>query len=230
MTAATRAADRYFLVLSDGDEAPDSSSRILAQLGARVRREALGFDTRDLDDRGAALRLVVVEPGGRLDRLDAVLGGIDATFDPRPKILIAVEERHVARLPLLGSYDDFVVLPHFPAELYARVRRLEWTDADYKDDQVEKLGDLVVDRAAYDVRLAGRRVPLTRKEFDLLWTLLQERGRALSRERLLDRVWGARYEGGPRTVDIHVRRLRAKLGAALPLVTVRGAGYRVDAR
>ena len=70
---------------------------------------------------------------------------------------------------------------------------------------------------------------LTAKEFSLLAFLAGHRGRVFTREALLARVWGARYDGGPRTVDIHVRRLRAKLGAALPLETLRGSGYKLRA-
>ena len=89
------------------------------------------------------------------------------------------------------------------------------------------MGSVVIDRAAHDVTLDGRRIVLTAKEFALLAFLATNRGRVFSREALLGRVWGARYEGGARTVDIHVRRLRAKLGEALPLETLRGAGYKL---
>jgi DNA-binding response OmpR family regulator len=86
-----------------------------------------------------------------------------------------------------------------------------------------------VDRAAHEVSVEGRRVTLTAKEFALLAFLSMNRGRVFSRETLLARVWGSRYEGGARTVDIHVRRLRAKLGDSLPLETLRGAGYKLRA-
>jgi DNA-binding response OmpR family regulator len=79
------------------------------------------------------------------------------------------------------------------------------------------------------VTLEGRRVALTAKEFALVAYLAANRGRVFSRDVLLARVWGARYEGGARTVDIHVRRLRAKLGDGLPLETMRGAGYKLRA-
>ena len=92
-----------------------------------------------------------------------------------------------------------------------------------------EIGALVVDRAAHEVSVDGRRVTLTAKEFALLGFLAANRGRVFSRETLLARVWGSRYEGGARTVDIHVRRLRAKLGDALPLETLRGAGYKLRA-
>jgi len=91
------------------------------------------------------------------------------------------------------------------------------------------MGGLVIDRAAHEVSVDGRRVTLTAKEFALLAFLAANRGRVYSRDVLLARVWGARYEGGARTVDIHVRRVREKLGDALPLETLRGAGYKLRA-
>src|SRR6185436_18195215 len=88
---------------------------------------------------------------------------------------------------------------------------------------------ITIDRAAQEVNLYGRSIQLTAKEFALLAYLCDRRGKVLSREHLLARVWGNRYDGGPRTVDIHVRRLRAKLGEALPLDTLRGSGYKLRA-
>jgi DNA-binding response OmpR family regulator len=92
-----------------------------------------------------------------------------------------------------------------------------------------KVGSIVIDRAAREVLLDGKSVTLTAKEFALLAYLAERRGKVVSREELLRRVWGNRYEGGARTVDIHVRRLRAKLGASLPLATLRGSGYKLTA-
>ncbi len=128
-----------------------------------------------------------------------------------------------------SGFDDFIVAPYFAAELYARIRQLEWRNADFTNDERVKVGTIVVDRAAHEATLDGRRVTLTAKELALLTFLMQNRGRVYSREQLLSRVWGTRYEGGPRTVDIHVRRLRAKFGDALPLETLRGAGYKMRA-
>jgi DNA-binding winged helix-turn-helix (wHTH) protein len=105
----------------------------------------------------------------------------------------------------------------------------EWTRSEFATEERLKIGSLVVDRAAHEVSVDGRRVTLTAKEFALLAFLAANRGRVFSRETLLARVWGSRYEGGARTVDIHVRRLRAKLGDALPLETLRGAGYKLRA-
>ena len=131
----------------------------------------------------------------------------------------------VTNVPLQSGFDDFIVLPYFPAELYARIRRLEWQKSEFLTEERMKLGALVIDRASREVSLSGHRILLTAKEFSLLAFLAQNRGRVFARQALLSRVWGPRYEGGARTVDIHVRRLRAKLGDALPLETRRGAGY-----
>ena len=81
--------------------------------------------------------------------------------------------------------------------------------------------------ASHEVTKGGQPIALTAKEFALLVYLCERRGKVLSRDHLLARVWGNRYDGGPRTVDIHVRRLRAKLGDALPLDTLRGSGYKL---
>ena len=83
--------------------------------------------------------------------------------------------------------------------------------------------------ALFDEKVRGRTVALTAKEFALLAYLCERRGKVLTRDHLLAHVWGSRYEGGARTVDIHVRRLRAKLGDALPLETLRGSGYKLRA-
>src|SRR6185312_11960507 len=122
----------------------------------------------------------------------------------------------------------FVLVPYVPSELYARIRLLEWRRSEFATEERMKVGDIVVDRAAHEVLLDGASVSLTAKEFALLAYLAERRGKVVSRDELLRRVWGNRYEGGARTVDIHVRRLRAKLGQALPLSTLRGSGYKLD--
>ena len=86
---------------------------------------------------------------------------------------------------------------------------------------------LRVDKNAHEVTVSDRSVGLTVKEFALLLYFVEHRGEALSRERIIEHVWGRAYAGGARTVDIHVRRLRNKLGAAFDLVTLRGVGYRL---
>ena len=140
----------------------------------------------------------------------------------------------VARLPALDfsvGFDDFVLMPLVPAELYARLRQLDWKTATFGSDEVLKIDDLLIDIAGYEVHLAGRRIDLTHQEFELLRFLAQHRGRVFTRDQLLERVWGYEYAGGTRTVDIHVRRVRAKLGAVAGglVETVRNVGYKMRA-
>ena len=151
------------------------------------------------------------------------------TSSPRRPTLVALPPRQITTFDPASGFDDFIVVPCVPAEIYARIRALEWRRSEFATEERLKIGSLVVDRAAHEVSVDGRRVTLTAKEFALLAFLAANRGRVFSREALLARVWGSRYEGGARTVDIHVRRLRAKLGDALPLETLRGAGYKLRA-
>ncbi len=130
----------------------------------------------------------------------------------------------------LGA-DDYVAKPFSPNELMARIRalfrRVQRTDADVQE---LRYGALVMELATHVVSLEGREVKLTAKEFLLLRYLLQHRGRVLSRDLLLNDVWGYQYEGGTRTVDVHVRRLREKIPLLVEsLVTVKQFGYKLTA-
>jgi DNA-binding response OmpR family regulator len=133
----------------------------------------------------------------------------------------------MARIEPSSGFDDFVLHPYVPEELYARIRAVEWRKSEFATEERHKIGGIMVDKAAQEVSVDGRPIQLTAKEFALLAYLCDRRGKVLSRDHLLARVWGNRYDGGPRTVDIHVRRLRAKLGEALPLDTLRGSGYKL---
>ena len=127
--------------------------------------------------------------------------------------------------------DDYVSKPFSPNELVARIRALV-RRTQRTEPEVETLAfeTLVMDLVRHTVTDAGRDVKLTAKEFMLLQYLLQHRGRVLSRELLLGDVWGYRYTGGTRTVDVHVRRLREKLPLLVDaLVTVKQFGYKLEA-
>ena len=124
-------------------------------------------------------------------------------------------------------------LTDVPAELAARLRLLSTravVPEQVGDDQIE-VGDLVIDVTAYTARIRGQIIDLTYKEFELLKYLALNQGRVLTREVLLSKVWGYDYFGGTRTVDVHIRRLRAKLGQFDHFIgTVRNVGYRFAAR
>jgi DNA-binding response OmpR family regulator len=125
--------------------------------------------------------------------------------------------------------DDYVVKPFSPKELVARVRAL-FRRLERKEEPEAPLvfGALEVDRMRHVTRWEGRFVHLTAKEFALLVALLEARGRVLSRQALLEDVWGYSYSEGTRTVDVHVRRLREKIpGLASAIVTVKSLGYRL---
>ena len=127
------------------------------------------------------------------------------------------------------TFDDFCVTPFHPAELEARVRHLLAAEPDVDSGpELVEYESLVLNVETYQAAIDGRPLDLTYMEYELLKFLAQHPGKVFTREMLLSRVWGYEYYGGARTVDVHVRRLRAKLGeehAAL-ISTVRSVGYR----
>jgi DNA-binding winged helix-turn-helix (wHTH) protein len=214
-------------------ESPDGAAAMLRQLGSDVRELDLweDFATAAGETRpGGGVRAMIFESADRPDLGAAALRSARKVGDlaETPAVLLLPPRQITSYEPAWG-FDDFLVVPCVPAELYARIRALEWKRSEFSTEERLKVGAVVVDRAAHEVSVDGRPVVLTAKEFALLAFLATNRGRVLSRETLLARVWGSRYEGGARTVDIHVRRLRAKLGDALPLETLRGAGYKLRA-
>jgi DNA-binding response OmpR family regulator len=211
-------------------EREDGAASVLRGLGAEVATIDLWDEpSRLFHDEESEPRALLVEA---LDRPDLAVAALRALRrEPRLErvgAVLAVKSQQVARIEPSSGFDDFVLVPYVPAELYARIRLLEWRRSEFATEERMKIGSIVIDRAAHEVLLDGAPVVLTAKEFALLAYLAERRGKVVSRDELLRRVWGARYEGGARTVDIHVRRLRAKLGPALPLATLRGSGYKLD--
>lgn len=143
--------------------------------------------------------------------------------------LMAAEQ--AAQLDPAAGVDDFILLPLRADELLARVRLLLWKTHRVDGSDLMVAGDLVIDQANYSVAVSGQPIELTFKEYELLRFLVSHRGRVFTREALLNQVWGYDYFGGTRTVDVHIRRIRAKLGPEREDVveTVRNVGYRFNA-
>jgi DNA-binding winged helix-turn-helix (wHTH) protein len=215
-------------------EREEGAANVLRGLGADVRTLDLWDEPSALwgrgDDDEVTPRAVLIEAVERPDLAVAALRALRR--EPRLEgvgAIAAVSVSQIARIDPSSGFDDFVLSPYVPAELYARIRMVEWRRSEFATEERMKIGPIVVDRAARDVSIAGMSVTLTAKEFALLVYLCERRGKVVSREELLRRVWGNLYEGGSRTIDIHVRRLRAKLGPSLHIATLRGSGYRLMA-
>lgn len=199
---------------------------ILRSLGAAT-------STLDLEDepRGGMMApsAIVVEGLERPDIAAMVLRRLRKTeaLASVPALLV-VSSAQVGQVDGRMGFDDFVLYPFVPAELYARLRRLEWQAADYCGEEALKVGTVEVQLGAHEAYCGGAAISLTSKEYALLVYMMERPERLVTRSEVLDRVWGEDYEGGARTIDVHVRRLRAKFGTHLKLVTVHGEGYRLD--
>lgn len=151
--------------------------------------------------------------------------------DTAVSILVLIGGAQIAELELRDElFDDFCLTPFHPAEFETRVRHLMWSNngsVEARTDVVE-YGELLLNLETYQATIAKRPLDLTYMEYELLKFLAQNPGKVFTREILLSRVWGYEYYGGARTVDVHVRRLRAKLGEeyANLIATVRSVGYR----
>lgn len=188
---------------------------------------------------GAAFRSAVANESPDLVLLDIMLPQEDGlsllrfmrenhTTAETPVIMLTAKGTEMDKVQGLDyGADDYIVKPFGMAELVARIRaRLRRSQPKEENDALVS-GQLTIDRRAHKVFVEGKEVPLTLKEYDLLLLLMENNGAAFTREQLLDRIWDIAYDGGSRTVDVHVQTLRAKLGSCGYLVeTVRGVGYR----
>ena len=175
---------------------------------------------------GAAARppelAVVIGEEGLCERLRD-----EDAFTDVPILLSVKPEELNGRVPLA---EELLIAPFTPAELEARIVRARQQVGGGTEAQAIRVGSLEIDLVTYQVTVGGEPVDFAFKEYELLRFLITHPGRVFSREALLNRVWGYDYYGGARTVDVHVRRLRAKLGSehAARIQTVRGVGYRFD--
>ena len=148
---------------------------------------------------------------------------------PLSPLLLVIRAEQVGELLLRDDlFDDFCVLPARPDELTARLQHLFWRNGQSMRPDLIEYGPLMLNLETYQAAVAGRVLDLTYMEYELLRFLAGHPAKVFTRETLLSRVWGYEYYGGARTVDVHIRRLRAKLGEehAHLIQTVRSVGYR----
>ncbi len=219
------------------DDEPDIVALVayhLVKAGYRVSTATSGPDaiTQARGDRPSLIVLDLMLPGmSGFDVLEQ-LRGDDGTRDVAVLMLTARKEEPDRIRGLSLGADDYLTKPFSPQELVLRVgailRRLR--GAGERTDEALRIGTLLIDRAAHKVSVEGRDIELTPTEYRLLLTLAERRGRVQARSLLLETVWEAAPDIQTRTVDMHVQRLRTKLGPAGDLIeTVRGFGYRLSA-
>jgi DNA-binding response OmpR family regulator len=198
-----------------------------------------GYGVKTAATGGEALADVAAETPA-LIVLDLMLPDIDGievcrrirTSSDVPILMLTARDEDVDRIiGLEVGADDYLTKPFNPRELVARVKAILRRSAPERRQIESKQlthGQLVVDAGRREAHVGDEEIQLAPKEFDLLWELLDHRGLVLTRDQLLERVWGYTFAGDTRTVDVHVRQLRRKLGDASPIVTVWGVGYKVS--
>jgi DNA-binding response OmpR family regulator len=222
------------VVVEDDPNIADLVDLYLRRDGFRVIQATDGEGGLAAIDREQP-RLVILDVGlpGSIDGLEVCrrLRAADRTV---PVLMLTARDGEIDRvLGLELGADDYVTKPFSPRELVARVkailRRTELAAGGASGGAAVLLaGDVEVDVGRREARVGGDVVALATKEFDLLRFFAENAGLALSRRQLIEGVWGADWYGDERTVDVHVRQLRKKLGDGLPLATVWGVGYRLS--
>lgn len=218
----------------------DDNPQLLTILNAAAQKE--GHQVFLAEDGQAALDLFHTH-SPQIVLLDVMMPRLDGFAVCRelrresdvPVIMITARGEDFEKIMGLEiGADDYIVKPFSPGEVMARVkavlRRIEKSDKE--SEQFLSVGDLRVNLADYSVTVAGIPIALTKREIDMLWTLAKGKSRAYTREMLLDLLWGYDYYGDPRTVDSHMKRLRAKLDAVphpgWEIRTIRNVGYKFE--
>jgi DNA-binding response OmpR family regulator len=218
------------LVVEDESSIASFVAAYLKNAGYAVRTTPSGNDALKLVDSEKPALVV-------LDLMLPDIDGVEVCKRIRakgdlPVLMLTARDEDVDKIiGLEVGADDYMTKPFNPRELVARVKailRRSGPERERHESKVLRHGDLSVDAGRREVKVGDTEVQLAPKEFDLLWELLDHRGLVLTRDQLLERVWGYTFAGDTRTVDVHVRQLRRKLGDASPIVTVWGVGYKVS--
>src|SRR3954469_13875967 len=217
------------LVIEDESSIASFVSLYLKNAGYSVRTAATGND--GLAQAASERPDLIV-----LDLMLPDVDGIEVCRRVRkdsdvPILMLTARDEDVDKIiGLEVGADDYLTKPFNPRELVARVKSvLRRSVPERREAQTKQIkhGDVEIDVGRREVLVSGTEVQLAPKKFDLLWELLDHRGLVLTRDQLLERVWGYTFAGDTRTVDVHVLQLRRKLGEASPIVTVWGVGYKV---
>ena len=214
----------------------DDEANLRHTLGYALRQEGYEVLTAEDGESGiAAFRMAKPD----LVILDIMLPRVDGLEVCRrlrketdvPIIMLTARDSELDKIVGLEvGADDYLTKPFNPRELVARVKSvLRRSAPERRGDETQEIrhGDLFINAGRREVKVGEDEIQLAPKEFDLLWELLNHKGIVLTRDQLLERVWGYTFAGDTRTVDVHVRQVRRKLGDASPIVTVWGVGYKV---
>ncbi len=181
-----------------------------------------------LQERGADL--LILDFTAALGDPESLVRTFKSTSETKHVPVVAlVEARETVALDFSIGLEDFLVKSDSFEELHTRIRFVLWRLSKLDSDDIIRAGALTMNLASYQVSVSGEQLYLTYKEFELLRFLMTHRGRVFSRDALLRHVWGEEYLGGTRTVDVHIRRLRAKVGPQFDelIQTVRNVGYKM---
>jgi len=220
-------SDAWIFAIAEEEAA--ETARHVAEMGFRPLRIVPDEELLPRSEDGSTSRApavaIVLDDQGTVSRMRQSEELVDVP------VVLAIDADGFGDLEDLMEVDELLVRPYLPAELRARIARARRQVNGISANDLVTIGSLNIDLATYQVSIGGQPVDFTYMEYELLKFLATHPERVFTRESLLSRVWGYDYYGGARTVDVHVRRVRAKLGAehAGRVKTVRSVGYRFEA-